>query len=352
MMFTLPALALSLATGVEAPLPPTVEVRPAPATVELAFKPYKDWNILLPDEQFTKVGEGIAFPHTGGERFAVKLEGTVLWVDRNGNGECDAKVEPLERGQTGLMVFRTEGEGGADRSYAVRLSSDGTWSYSASGAMVGELAGQRLQLIDQNNNGRFDDYGADAMVIGRGKAASFLSRIVSVDGELYSIEVSSDGTRVDAKPFEGESGSLDLASELETKARMRSIVLQSSDGETSFELSQQKGAVKLPVGDYTVHSGQVALGKGHAELRTGRMKNVVVTAGETTTPTWGGPVEAEFLYHRSGGEITIGPREIWYYGRSGEEYSNFMPLGTSPTFIIKDKKTGEVLVNAKFPGNC
>ncbi len=101
-----------------------------------------------------------------------------------------------------------------------------------------------------------------------------------------------------------------------------------------------------------MNSGQLALGKGHAELRTGRMKTVSVAAETTTTLNWGGPVEAEFRYHRKGDEVTIGPREIWYYGQSGEEYSNFMPLGTSPSFVIKDKKTGEVLVNAKFPGSC
>lgn len=346
---SVPAMILllsSLALGLCAEAPPTA------VSVDLSFKPYKDWNILLPAEQFAKVGEGVAFPHAGGERFAVKLEGTVLWVDRNGDGECDAKVEPLEKGETGLMVFRTKSEGGADRSYAVRLSSDGTWSYSASGAMVGQLAGERIQLIDQNNNGRFNDFGEDAMIVGRGKAACFLSRVANVKGQLYSIDVSADGTRVEATPFAGETGSLDLASELETKARMRSVVLKSASGDLSFEVSRATEAFELPVGEYTVHSGQVALGKGHAELKTGRMKQVSVASGETTTLAWGGPVEAEFIFHRSGDEITIGPREIWYYGRSGEEYSNFMPLGSSPTFIIKDKLTGEVLVNAKFPGNC
>ena len=74
--------------------------------------------------------------------------------------------------------------------------------------------------------------------------------------------------------------------------------------------------------------------------------------GKSATLAWGGPVEAEFAYKREGGSVTVGPRDIWYYGRSGEEYSNFMPLGSSPSFVIKDKKTGEVLVNAKFPGNC
>ncbi len=345
-------LALSFSVGAETSPPTAPEFGLAPVTVDLAFKPYQDWNILLPNEQFSKVGEGIAFPHAGGERLAVKLEGTVLWVDRDGDGQCEAKVEPMERGKTGLMVFRAKRADGAEGSYAVRLSSDGSWSYSASGAMVGELAGERLQLIDQNNNGRFNDFGEDAMVIGRGKAASFLSRVVSVDGELYSIEVSEDGASVSATPFSGATGALDLASDLETKARMRSVVLRSSDGSMSFEVSQAKGAVKLPVGEYAVHSGQVALGKGHAELRTGRMKNVAVTEGGKSSVSWGGPVDAEFLYHRKGDEITIGPSEIWYYGRSGEEYSNFMPLGTSPTFVIKDKQTGEVLVDAKFPGNC
>mgnify|MGYP006928157618 CR=1 FL=1 len=352
MLMHFPALVLSLATGAEAPPLNAVETRPVALSVDLAFKPYKDWTILLPDEQFAKVGEGIPFPHAGGERFAVKLEGTVLWVDRDGDGECEAKVEPMKPGETGLMVFRAKNEAGADQSYAIRLTSDGTWAYSASGAMVGELAGQRVQLIDQNNNGRFDDYGADAMIIGRGKSACFLSRVVNVEGELYSVDISPDGTRLDAKPFDGESGSIDLASELETKARMRSVVLRSADGKLSFEVSQAKGAVKVPVGKYTVHSGQIALGKGHADLRTGRMQPITVVAGESVSASWGGPVKAEFRYGRQGEEITIAPQDVMYYGRLGEEYSNFMPLGTSPSFVVKDKQSGEELVNVKFPGNC
>jgi hypothetical protein len=352
MIMHLPALALSLVAGVEAPPLMTAETRPVAVTVDLAFKPYKDWNILLPDEQFATVGAGISFPHAGGNHFAVKLEGTVLWVDRNGDGKCEAKVEPMERGETGLMVFRAKDEQGSDQSYAVRLSSDGTWSYSASGAMVGELAGQRLQLIDQNNNGTFNDFGEDAMIIGRGKAASFLSKVVNVDGELYSMEISADGSQVQAVPYDGITGAIDLSSQLETKARMRSVVLRGVNNKLSFEVSQAKGAVKVPVGQYTVHSGQIALGKGHADLRTGRMRPLTVTADETITAPWGGPVQAEFSYTRSGAQVQIAPGDVMYYGRLGEEYSNFMPLGSSPSFIIKDWTSGKELVNAKFPGNC
>lgn len=338
-----PFLLLALSGGAAAP---------APVTVELAFKPVQDWNLLLPAERFTKVGDGIVFPHAGGERFAVKLEGTVLWVDRDGDGECEAKVEPMEPGETGLLVLRGKRADGSDGSYAVRLSSDGSWSYSASGVMAGELAGEKLRLIDQNNNGRFDDFGEDAMILGRGRAASFLSRVVNVGGALHELEVSADGTRVEARPYEGAVGELDLASQLDCKARMRSVVLKSAEGDLSFELSRERGAVKVPAGSYTLHSGQVALGKGTAKLSTGRMEPIQVAAGERATLDWGGPVRAEFMYSRGGDEVQIGPNDIRYFGAAGELYTSFMPLGTSPTFTVKEKETGEVLIDAQFPGNC
>jgi len=340
----LPALVLALAAAA-----PAVET--TSRSVELSFKPYLDWDYLLPREQFATVAEGIAFPHAGGDVLAARLEGTALWLDRDGDGECDSKVEPLERGQTALMVFRPRDARGEECTYAVRLRSDGQWSYSASGAMVGELGGTRIALIDQNNNGRFADFGQDALVVGRGRAAGFLSRVIDVDGELYSIEVTDDGRHVEATPFEGETGVLDLGSELESKARMRAVVVKSTDGELSFELSQAKEGLRVPAGKYTIHSGTVALGKGRALLAPGRSRPITVTAGETTTLEWGGPLEAELRYARRGEELRIAPEDIRYFGRAGEEYKSFQPLGCSPTFTIKDADTGEVLVTTRFPGS-
>jgi len=343
MTLQIPALALAAAVSAE---------DHSPTTVELSFKPYKDWDLLLPKEQFATVAEGVAFPHAGGDVLTARLEGTVLWLDRDGDGECDARIEPMERGQTGLMVFRPRDATGAECTYAVRLKCDGKWTYSASGAMVGEIAGTRISLIDQNNNGRFADYGEDAMIVGRGKAASFLSRVIHVDGELLSIDVAGNGRQIEVRPFDGEAGTLDLGSKHRSKARMRAVVIRSADGETSFEVSRAKGGLKVPAGEYTVHSGRVALGKGRATLRTGRFQPVSVRAGESTVVEWGGPVKAEFRYARRGEQLQIGPDDIRYYGRSGEEYGSFLPLGSSPAFTIKDANTGEVLVNTKFPGSC
>ena len=319
-------------------------------TVALTFKPVREWNLLLPDEHFSPVGPEIAFPHLDGrEGFAVELEGTALRIDRDGDGTVDVKVEPKdEQGETSLVVFKN-----ADGlpSYAVRLLSDGKWSYAPSGAMVGRLGDQPIQLIDQNNNGRFDDYGEDAMVVGRGTVASFLSKVVNIGGELLEIEVAADGTRIDAKPYEGPVGELDFASERNAKAKIRAAVVKSRDGQYSFDLGPARGAVKVPAGRYSLQSGQVVLGKGTAELERGRFRAVEVTEGERTSVAFGGPLKAEFDYYRQGNELAIAPDDIHYYGAAGERYSNFLPLGESPVFTIKDKETGETLVETQFPGS-
>jgi len=63
-------------------------------------------------------------------------------------------------------------------------------------------------------------------------------------------------------------------------------------------------------------------------------------------------VQGEFSFERAGAQVQFTPWDIWYYGNLGEEYSKFLPLGTSPEFAIADAVTGKPLVNAKFPGNC
>ena len=346
----LPLLALAFPVIPDGATSPAADA-PTPVAIELAFQPVKDWRVLLPAEQFAPIGKGIAFPHAEGGAFAVRLEGTVLWVDRDGDGECEAKVEPLEPGKTALLVLRAPTTDGAARSYAVRLSSANNWSYSTSGAMVGEYQGTRLRLIDQNNNGRFDDLGEDALIVGPGSAASFLSQVIRIGDELHSIQVAADGTHLEGTPYTGEVGRIDFGVDHESKARMRAVVIQSTDGKYSFEVSQARGNIAVPAGEYLLHSGQVALGSARAELRQGRFAAVTVAPGETSVVPWGGPVQAEFRYHRQGNEVVIAPNEIWYFGRAGEEYSSFLPLGSSPKFFVKDRKTGEVLVTAQFPGS-
>jgi hypothetical protein len=110
--------------------------------------------------------------------------------------------------------------------------------------------------------------------------------------------------------------------------------------------------MKVPAGEYRLESGRLVLGESSATVRAGHSKPMVVAPDATLAVAWGGPVTAEFAAQRDGDQIGFTPWDIWYYGRLGEEYVDFMPLGASPTFAIKPRTAPEPILWVKFPGNC
>lgn len=318
--------------------------------VRLQPKAHRTWSVLLPKETWAPVGAGFAVAHQKGERFAAAAEGDVLRADLDGDGAMEALVE----GETGFLTLAGTSKSGAALSYAVRLQrpKGRPWQYSCGSAMVGEIAGTKIQIFDQNLNGRFDDYGQDAMVVGKDTAASFLSRVVAIDGKLHEIDVAADGSSFTHKPFAGASGTLDLVSQFECRAKLLAAIVTSTDGKYSFNLATAAHGLLVPSGTYTLHGGQIVLGDAHATVTTGRSAPIVVAADGKQVVAWGGPVQAEFAFHRQDDRVSFAPNEIWYHGKQGELYEAFMPLGKSPDFTIKNKATGETIVVAKFPGNC
>ncbi len=316
------------------------------------FEPHavRTWDIVLPEERFPDLGAGVVLPHDGGDRFAAVDDGGLLKVDINGDGTPEARVE----GTAGHVTFSAKTKEGAPLSYSVRLTrmSDGPWKYGVGGVMSGMVDGVQVRLIDQNLNGSFNDVGEDAIVVGRENVASYLSSAINVNGKLYAIEVARDGAKLSWKPFEGATAKVDFTGSFTCKALLRAAIVKSADGKFSFNVSKSAGGMLVPAGDYTLTSGQLALHDSVATLKRGRSKPFAVKAGETFTPKWGGPVTAEFGFSRMGDKLVFTPWDIWYYGELGEEYSNFLPLGTSPEFTIKKKEGGETIAVAKFPGNC
>jgi hypothetical protein len=350
-----PILALAATTLVAAgALASPTEVAPEVTTVDLAFRTLRTWDVHLPAETFAPIGKAIPFAGAGEAGLRVAIEEGALRIDGDGDGEFDGRVEtPSKEKGSQLVVFRLNADTESESNFAVRVANTGRWSFGPAGAMEGTFGSTRFMIFDQNGNGRFNDVGEDAMIVGRGKTASFLSKTIHVDGVLHAFTISADGKSATLERYTGEMGTLDMGADLDTQAKMRSIVVNSKDGAHSFELSRSlTGGISVPAGDYTMHSAQVVLGKSHADMKTGRSKPISVETGATTKLAWGGPVNAEFAYGRGNGKVEIAPNDIRYYGNAGEEYSNFMPLGSSPKFAIKDKATGDVLVNAVFPGNC
>ena len=324
-------------------------------TVALEAKALRSWDILLPAERFADVGTGFALPHRGAgdqaaDRFAARIEGERLRIDLDGNGECEALVE----GHDGFVTLTGTSPQGNPLKYSVRLAQPNgrPWQYSCGGAMVGAIGDTKLQFIDQNLNGSFADFGEDALLVGHDRAASLLSHVVSVEGQLYTIEVAGDGSSFSYSAFDGAAGTVDLCSQFESKAKLESAIVVSTDKNYSFSVAKAKEGLRVPAGEYKLLYGQIGLGDSRATVRTGRAKAFSVAANARQSIAWGGPVQAEFAFKREGSTVSFTPWDIWYYGRLGEEYSNFLPLGKTPDFVIKEKNTGEQLVIAKFPGNC
>ena len=316
-------------------------VAQAPAdTVPLKYRSHRNWSIALPNETWVKIGSAIEL---ASRSFPVRSEGTGLGIDTDGDGQTNVVVQ-VSADKPGHVKLRD-----GDYRYAIELvNRGGGWFFRTAAIKHANVDGTKLRLIDQNGNGRFGDVGEDAMIVGRGNVAMFLSGAVNIGGRLWQLEVTEDDEAVRLTPFAGPTGTMDMTSKLETNGKLLSAVVSSTDGQYSFDLA--RGAQVVPVGSYRIHSGAIGLGETTVGVRRGHAEDLVIQDGATAQLEWGGPARAEFAYRHAGDKVEFRPDEVWYYGNSGEEYTQWQPVGKSPTFdVIRD---GEVIASAIFPGSC
>ncbi len=312
-------------------------------TAQLKYRQDKDWEIVLPNETWTPVGSSIAFEGQDVEFVARRAGELKLEIDTNGDGAVDADV----RGLRGVVDLRGKLANGERYVWSFRMRSvEGSWSFAPSGSMVGKLHGVPIEIIDQNNNGVWNELGVDAMTVAASKGASFLSRIVNLDGDLFEIEVAADGSEVTATPWSGASGVLDLRSEFESRGDLLSAVV--TLGDTSFNVANRNG-LRVPVGQYEFAYGFLAKGLETAEMAGGRMVPLIVRENETHVVEWGGPLVAEFDYSLNGETVTVAS-DLQFFGSAGEEYTRFQPDAKSPKILVLDKESGELLDSGRFAG--
>jgi hypothetical protein len=334
------ALASGFALANEGEEPAAVE------TTALKYQSLKKWSVILPTEQWTTILDDIPIAHSRGDGFLVEQTGPMkLEIDTNGDGKVDNDV----KGQGGFLKLRGKRDDGSSFDYAVRIKlEENAWKYAPGGAVAGKLQGTMISVIDQDNNGRYDDYGSDAMVIGSGDTASLLSRVVSIGGELFDFEINGEGTQASIKPFAGETGILDLASDFESNGKLLSAVVHDRRNDLSFDLSSSPQGMAIPAGEYRFVKGFAKKGGESVWIRNGRMAPLKVKAGETLALAWGGPVQADFSWSAGAGTVTVN-KDVHYYGRSMEEYTDFYPNAKSPKIIVRDAK-GKVVLEGRFPG--
>ncbi|MFT4542849.1 MAG: hypothetical protein ACI841_002486 [Planctomycetota bacterium] len=344
---TLSIIAGALLAGGTAPTP--IEVS------ELRPKAYRTWSIELPADAFHKVAGTIPVPHAGGTGFAVETRGVGLAVDTTGDGTLDRVVEgrvhPETKVREARILLTGKHADGSELRYPVRLESKGKgWQWASGGALIGELNGTAIQVIDMDGNGRHGDVGTDAIVVGGTDVAQFVGESVSIDGDLFAL--SFDGARARIQPFEGEVGTLDLHTAFDGKGVLLAAVVKSLDGAHSFEMSLHDEGLSVPAGEYRLVSAALGLGKSRVTIIPTEMKSLTVGSDACTELEWGAPIRATFAYQMTGSELVLDPREVKYVGAAGEQWVGWSPIGKSPKFQVKEKDSGEVLVDVVFPGSC
>ena len=310
-------------------------------TATLSHKAHKKWGFNLPAETWTKIDWSIAL-HDGLE-FPVEQTGPLkLAVDTNGDGKTDKEV----KGKGGVLTLKGTNDSGEKVSYTVRLAPEGkTWKWSAGSTQSGTVEGVKVSLIDMNNNGRFDDFGADAYTVNGSNYAAFLSRVVNLKGKLYEFEPSADGTSVKTTPYTGETATLDVRSEFKAKAKLMNAVF--NDGSYSFNFADAKKGLVVPAGNYKLKHGFVAKGSSNATIKPGNMKEIRLEAGSTQTLEWGGPITGDFTFNQNGKRVEV-KSDFHFYGTLGEEYADFAPKGGGPKIFIKEKGKDNVLSKGRF----
>lgn len=317
-------------------------------TEALSFKAFRKWSFITPQQEWTPVTtEGIKVKHPNGEFFAAEKDGLKLSVDTT----CSGRLNKDVKGAKGYLVLQSKGEDGKTFRYAVRLQGSAKeYKYVSSCGMVGTVGGVPVMLIDLNNNGIYNEYGKDGLIVGKGKSAGYLSRVISHDDKLYNLEVSEDGSEASVTPYEGESGTVNALSDYSARGKLVNAVITDSTGKISFNLADSK-ELRVPVGEYTIAAGLVTKGSYSARIRQGKMRPVKVEADKVVKLKWGAKVTAEFTHSVAGKDVKIEPNAVHYFGAAGEEYYDFVPGAKSPKFLVYDKATHKQLGKGIF-GMC
>ena len=317
-----------------------------PVSADLSYKAMKKWPFVLPAETWSDASSGIAIAHENGDKFEAYRDGLALElsVDTDGDGKTDKQV----KGAKGFLILKAKDKNGDKMAYAVRFKVEGkAYKFTTAGVMRGSVAGTPVLLIDQNNNGVWNEFGVDAMVVGKSKSASYLSHVANLKGDLYSLEVSENGKQITATPWEGETGELALRSGFKAGGKLTAAVVNSTDGKYSFELAGSS-SLKVPAGTYKLATGVATKSSESVRIGAGKMAPLEVTPGGETKLEWGAPVMAEFAFSRDGESVKVEPSALHYYGKAGEEYVSFAPQGASPKFLVYDERTEKLLKTGRF----
>lgn len=246
-------------------------------------------------------------------------------------------VKP-EGGTVDLMVRH---EDSIESKYRVRIEKrEGKWMWRRHGYRVGTFQGTQIVLIDDNSNGRYDEVGVDAMIVGRSGFAAFSSGIVSIGGKLYAAAIGPSGSSLTLSPFSEATGKIRIIHD--EPAKLKAAVIKGSN--SSFNAADP---VVIPVGQYTISWGVFVSGPKRALIRCGEKAVTVDKDKYNSSVKWGKPYKLEINIARSGAKLDVDYGSLKVSGKEGEEYHGFDPAAM-PKVTIRNAKTKKDIKSVTF----
>ena len=208
---------------------------------------------------------------------------------------------------------------------------------------IGKVEGVELMLIDQNQNGSYDEIGTDLMVFDRSRYGVPVSSVINLKNKLYECKVDPKGQKISLKSYEGKCAELDLISGFKCPTAADLLIINS--GETYINLAGSKKAL-VPCSSYNLWLGYIEEGTSHVAIKHNQMKPIDV--GEATDkdgkmiPTsiaWGAAFRFEFNFSVDDTDkVKVSFGSIRVYGSTDEEYYNFSPKITPQVEVTDAKK--------------
>jgi hypothetical protein len=193
-----------------------------------------------------------------------------LYVDSNGNGRLDDEtplsakrtdqnygyfdpVRLLFKGEDGPITYHLALQTYQSGNDMELVLGSGCW-YEGMVSLAGKKT--RLQLLDGNVNGTFNDlsanpYDSDRVVVEGDKGGQrFLGKMIEVNGQLFRIEAARDGAFV--KIQKAENVALGQVRVPETISEFTAF---GTNGQ--FTRKPEKGAFTLPAGKYRIYGWSI-----------------------------------------------------------------------------------------------
>lgn len=267
-----------------------------------------------------------------------------IQLDGDGDGTYESQIK------SEFQALKVRCPDGSEGPYYFRLRRDkDVYLFGRACIAVGKLDDTPITFVDENNNGLYGDSAADAVRIGASPIAQYVSEVVNVKNKLYYLKVNQSGTKAWYKPYDGPSGTIDLATKYKGNSKPLFVMLQ--QGEIIIDAAAKDTV--LPVGQWSLFEGLVGPSMYQcAKMKPGRMAPIEVKKDAPTSLAWGMPGIIDFSCTKNGNQLKIPFSSAHMYGQGGEEYVNFRPKAFTPNVHVVEEASKKDVYFGSMGAGC